>query len=83
MKIDLEHYGPGRPPLPETMDRMKRMVREIQKEPGIMSAKLARKLGISSLECAALARRLERRKILKIERADRALTYFVTDDLAA
>jgi Mn-dependent DtxR family transcriptional regulator len=57
------------------MDRMKRMVREIEKQPGIQSAKLARKLGISSLECAALARRLSRRGFVTIGHQNRMLTY--------
>lgn len=75
MKHDIHYYGPGRPPLPETVKRMERMVKEIQKEPGIKSAKLARMLGITSLECSTLARRLAKRDVLVIGKADRSLTY--------
>lgn len=78
MKLDLENYGPGRPPLPETMDRMKRMVREIGKQPGIHSAKLARILGIGSLECATLADRLINRGYIALGHDGRARTYTLT-----
>jgi hypothetical protein len=74
-KIDLESYGPGRPPLPETRKRLEKMVAEIQREPGIKSAKLARKIGVTSLECATLARRLKKRGIIEIGKADRSLIY--------
>lgn len=79
MKFDLEHYGPGRPPLPETRDRMKQMLKAIQKEPGIQSAKLARQLGISSLECSTLAKRLAKRGFITIGHHNRSLTYSLAE----
>lgn len=74
--MDLNTYSPGRPPLPETMDLMKRMVKAIQKEPGIKSAKLAKNLNIASLRCSVLAKRLAKQGAIRIDKADdRALTY--------
>ncbi len=82
MKLDLEHYGPGRPPLPETLARLNKMIKEIGKEPNIPSAKLAKLLGINSQECAALARRLEKRGFLVVDHQKRALTYRLMDEAA-
>lgn len=74
--MDLENYGPGRPPHDETLALMKKMIKVIEKEPGIPSAKLARKVGTNSLRCAVLGRRLARRGHIRIEHHNRALTYF-------
>lgn len=82
MKFDLTHYGPGRPPLPETLALMQRMLREIEREPGIMSAKLARRLDIPSLECATLANRLKKRGFITVGRSGRARTYTLNDEAA-
>jgi Mn-dependent DtxR family transcriptional regulator len=81
-KIDLEHYGPGRPPLPETRARMEKMIREIEKDPGIRSVKLAKLLGVTSLECATLAKRLRRRGFITVGHKDRALVYYLADEAA-
>ena len=74
--MDLNTYSPGRPPLPETMELMKRMVKAIQKEPGIKSAKLAQAMKIPSLRCSVLAKRLARQGVIRIDRGDdRSLSY--------
>ena len=81
MKIDLANYGPGRPPKPETMETMEKMVRCIRRSPGIRSAKLARELDISSLRCSTLARRLEAKGVVRVERTeDNALAYHLIAD---
>jgi hypothetical protein len=74
--MDLNTYAPGRPPKPETMTEMQKMVKVIKAEPGIRSAKLAQKLGMTSLRCAMLGRRLAKQGKIVIERQpDRALAY--------
>jgi hypothetical protein len=73
--MDLNHYGPGRPPSPETMALLNKMVSGIREEPGIKSAKLARRVGIPSLQCAIYAKRLAKRGFIVIGRQNRALTY--------
>jgi DNA-binding Lrp family transcriptional regulator len=78
-QLSFENYGPGRPPKTETMTRMKKMLAEIEKEPGIPSAKLARKVGIESQECATLAKRLAVRGFILIETRDNALTYTINE----
>lgn len=79
-KIDLTHYGPGRPPKPETLDLMMRMLKRVEKEPGIPSAKLAQQLKIKSIRCSVLARRLEKKGVLVVKRTDDGtLTYTVAD----
>ena len=74
-KLDLNNYGPGRPPLPETMKRMQKMVEEIETSPGIHSAKLAKIIGVTSLECATLADRLIARGFITKSNDGRARTY--------
>lgn len=78
-KLDLNNYGPGRPPLPATMARMQKMMEEIEKSPGIHSARLAKLIGVSSLECATLADRLIRRGFITKSNDDRARIYFVAE----
>lgn len=80
MKIDVNTYGPGRPSLPQTIKTMEKMVELVQAEPGIPSAKLARKLGLDSLQCSTLAKRLAKQGILVIEKPNRALTYRIATD---
>lgn len=75
--MDLNYYGPGRPPLPETMETMTQMVEAIRVEPGIRSAKLAKQVGLTSLQCSTLAKRLEKRGFITITRDNRTLTYKV------
>jgi DNA-binding MarR family transcriptional regulator len=59
---------------------MKEMLREIGKEPGIMSARLARKVKLTSQECSNLAARLARRNLIVVGKApNRALTYTLTE----
>lgn len=62
-----ENYGPGRPPLEETWQDMERILEETSREPGIPSAKVARKLQIPSSRCSMLARRLESWGLLTVE----------------
>lgn len=75
MKIDFDIYGPGRPLLPETVAKLKAMLEAIRKEPGIQSAKLAKRLRISSLECANLSRKLEKRELISVETVRHARCY--------
>lgn len=75
MKIDFDIYGPGRPLLPETVAKLEAMLEAIKKEPGIQSAKLARRLKIPSLECANLSRKLEKRGLIEVETIRHARCY--------
>jgi hypothetical protein len=50
------------------MTEMQKMVKVIKAEPGIRSAKLAQKLGMTSLRCAMLGRRLAKQGKIVIER---------------
>jgi Mn-dependent DtxR family transcriptional regulator len=75
MTIDLNSYGPGRPLLPATKKTMEEMIRLIGEDPGIRSAKLAKQVGLSSLQCAIFAKRLEKKGLITIGRSERALTY--------
>lgn len=80
MNVDLESYAPGRPAKPETVEKMKQMLAYIKKEPGIMSARLAKAVGITSQECSNLATRLEKKGLITIGKADnRALVYTLVD----
>jgi Mn-dependent DtxR family transcriptional regulator len=80
MQVDLETFGPGRPLLPGTQAKMKAMLRLIQKEPGIRSAKLARAIKVSSQECANLSRKLEQRKLIRVESSAGARQYYLIED---
>lgn len=73
------NYGPGRPPLPETRLAMQRMLEGIQAEPGIPSAKLARKLGLGSAQCSTLARRMEEWGLLEVENRGQTLHLSLAD----
>ena len=73
--MDLTHYGPGRPPSLGTMATLGKMMVVIEHEPGIKSAKLARQIGIPSLQCAIYAKRLAKRGFITLGRDNRALTY--------
>jgi len=79
MNIDLETFGPGRPLLPETQAKMKSMLRHIQKEPGIRSAKLTRLVKISSQECANLSRKLEHRKLIRVTSGEGIRQYHLAE----
>lgn len=80
MNVDLETFGPGRPLLPETQAKMKAMLRLIEKEPGIRSAKLARAIKVSSQECANLSRKLESRGLIRVQSSAGARQYFRTEN---
>lgn len=55
---------------------MTKMIEEVGKEPGIKSAKLANKLGIDSMKCAVLGKRLAARGHLVLEKdPSRAIIY--------
>lgn len=82
MKIDFDIYGPGRPLLPETIEKLKAMLEAIRKEPGIPSSKLAKQLKISSLECANLSRKLEKRELIEVETVRHARRYRVAGQAA-
>jgi len=76
LNIDLTQYGPGRPMSNETMKLLKKMVSRIGQEPGIPSGKLARELGIKTVLCSKLARRLEKRGFVSIDKTpSNSLTY--------
>lgn len=80
MKSDIEHYGPGRPSFPETLEQMRVILREVKREPGVPSVKVARKLGIDALKCASLAKRLQRRGLLRVGHNEgRAILLFPVD----
>lgn len=79
MNVDLETFGPGRPLLPETQAKMKTMLRHIQKEPGIRSAKLARVIKVTSQECANLSRKLEGRGLIRVESSAGARQYYLIE----
>jgi hypothetical protein len=51
------------------------MVDLIKTNPGIQSARLAKLVGLPSLQCAIFAKRLEKKGVIKIEKVDRTLTY--------
>lgn len=73
--MDLQNYGPGRPQTDQTLKTLAEMVRIITAEPGIQSARLAKQVGLPSLQCAIFAKRLEKKGVIKIQKVDRALTY--------
>lgn len=73
--MDLNNYGPGRPPSEEVKAILQRMVETIKEEPGIPSARLATLVGLSSLQCAMLARRLKKRGLINIGKRDSMLVY--------
>ena len=73
--MDLQNYGPGRPTSPDMVQVMHKMIKLIGKEPGIPSARLAKILGLSSIRCSTLARRLQKKDLIKIDKQDRMLTY--------
>ena len=76
MKLDVANYGPGRPPLPDTIAKMNKMLRIIEKSPGIKSAKLAREIGIKSNQCSILAHRLAKKGFVTITKdAEKSLVY--------
>jgi Mn-dependent DtxR family transcriptional regulator len=80
MNVELDTFGPGRPLLPETQAKMKTMLRHIQKEPGIRSAKLARMTKVSSQECANLSRKLEKRGLIRVESSAGARQYYLVEN---
>jgi predicted transcriptional regulator len=59
------------------MKVMEDMLGHIRQEPGIPSAKLARKIGLSSLQCATLARRLAKRGFITVGKENRSLVYTI------
>ena len=73
--MDLNNYGPGRPPTPETMETLQSLVDVIRKNPGMPSGRIAKMIGISSFRCSQLARRLEKRGMVRVQLVNRALTY--------
>ena len=83
MKFDLNIYGPGRPLLPETRKRMEAMLRAIEKEPGIQSARLAKSLGIASIEAANLSRKLEKRGLIEVRTVQNSRCYWIKAEKAA
>ena len=80
MKFDLNIYGPGRPLLPETRKRMEAMLRAIEKEPGIQSARLAKSLGIASIEAANLSRK---RGLIEVRTVQNSRCYWIKAEKAA
>jgi DNA-binding MarR family transcriptional regulator len=80
MDVDLESYAPGRPAKPETVAKMKEMLARIKDHPGIMSARLAKDVGLTSQECSNLATRLQKKGLITIGKADnRALVYTLVE----
>jgi Mn-dependent DtxR family transcriptional regulator len=79
MTIEFDTFGPGRPLLPETQEKMRAMLRHIKKEPGIRSAKLARLVKVSSQECANLSRKLEHRGMISVVSSAGARQYYLTE----
>lgn len=75
--MDLNSYAPGRPPFPQTMETLEEMVKQIREEPGIPSAKLAKKVGLTSLQCSTFAKRLAKQGFIEIQKKDRALVYTI------
>lgn len=73
--MDLQTFGPGRPPLKKTLAQMRKMLTQIEKNPHIQSARLAKLVGIDSLRCSVLARRLEARGLIVVAKDGRTLSY--------
>lgn len=73
--MDLNNYGPGRPPTPETMKTLEALVEVIRQNPGTPSGRIAKMLGISSFRCSQLARRLEKRGMVRVQLVNKSLIY--------
>ena len=73
--MDLNNYGPGRPPSPLTMKTLEALVEAIRENPGMPSGRIAKTLGITSFQCSQLARRLEKRGFVRVKMVNRFLTY--------
>jgi hypothetical protein len=81
MNVDLASYAPGRPAKPETVEKMQKMLGRIKECPGIMSARLAKDVGLSSQECSNLASRLQKKGLITIGKAEnRALVYTLANE---
>ena len=67
----------GRPLTPESLARIKKFITTVAKKPGVSIVAVASKLGMSTLKCSVLGKRLEQQGYLKIQRSDDGgLLYF-------
>lgn len=79
----MQKYKPsvlGRPLSPEVLAIFTNMLKTVKKNPGISNVELSGKLGIRSLQCSTLGKRLEAQKELKIVREGRAIFYHPVDN---
>ena len=60
----------GRPLTPESLTRIKKFLAMVAKKPGTSNVAIASKLGMGTLKCSVLGKRLEQQGYLKIQRAD-------------
>lgn len=74
-------YRPGRPPKPETVEHMNQILEIVKGFPddGVLNGQVARAIDLSSDRCSTLARRLEDRDLLRIEKDRGALRFFPVD----
>jgi DNA-binding MarR family transcriptional regulator len=71
-----EVKGPGRPASPETVEALKKMTQMIRRKPGVASVELAAKLELTSLQASRLARRLESRGQIRVEKSPSGLACY-------
>lgn len=71
-------FRPGRPPKKETVQHMEKILRIVRGQPihGILNGQVAKDVGIGSDRCSTLARRLEERKLVRVQKERGALRYF-------
>jgi ribosomal protein S25 len=70
-----KRYGPGRPVKTETLDLMEKIRVEIAKAKQIPNSLLADNLGIKTLKCSVLAKRLESEGLISIDKSLGYLNY--------
>lgn len=75
--------SPGRPASPETVAALKKMTQYIRKKPGISSVALAEKLELTTLQTSRLARRLEAKGEIRVEKLSTGLSYYPEDEEAS
>lgn len=64
--LDWNSYAPGRPLAAETILHLEAILKAVKATPGIRSATISSKIGISSQRGAQLSRMLEQRGLVKV-----------------